>query len=107
MTTFQATIPGVIYHGAELEPGAEIVVETLDDMAEIEAMFQRGALVVVNPEHEGAHHRGRRTPPMTTETGPNPATPPAKPAEGEERPHRTPGARPEGYGRRDMKPTGK
>lgn len=107
MTTMQATIPGVMFHGAEVEVGAAFEVETDDDRADIEVMFQRGGVVVVNSAPEGPHHRrGTRTPPMTTETGPNPTAKP-EPDKAEERSHRAPGARPEGYGRRDMKPSDK
>jgi hypothetical protein len=95
MTRFRAVLR-FSYRGKEVEPDAEIEAESDEDFAELELMMQRGGVTVISSG-------GGRTPPMKTETGPNP--PEKKPAEDKPaHPQRHPGARPEGYGRRDMKP---
>jgi hypothetical protein len=97
MTRFRAVLP-FSYRGKEVEPEAEIEAESDADFAELELMMQRGGVTVISSGTNPG-----RTAPMKTETGPNP--PEKKPAE--EHPQRRPGTRPDGYGRRDMKPGGK
>lgn len=92
---FIAVIP-VAYHGAEIAAGAQLALDSPEDFAEMEPMIQLGAI--------------RRAPGMPAErpTVPMKTTdPPATPEQAaEDKPaRRQPGTRPEGYGRRDLKPT--